>query len=309
MMKPSFAIIGCGKVGSALARYLTRAGYRPVGFGGRNTESARLAAEISGAPSRWFDNMWEASKTADMVFITTPDDTIAAVCALIAEKRGFLEQAVVFHCSGALASTILAPAKTGIAENGKANQVRIGSLHPLQSFAAVQTTTAKNDNNPFDNIIMAVEGDPDAVTLGRQIAADLGARPFTIRTEGKILYHAAAVVASNYLVTLMNLAIQLMSASGVSEKDAFEILSPLIQGTLANIRSAGIPDALTGPISRGDAGIVEKHIQAMEALPDQKACEMAEYYTRNGLETIKIARAKGTLSKEAADRLLRIFKT
>jgi predicted short-subunit dehydrogenase-like oxidoreductase (DUF2520 family) len=308
-MKPSFAIIGCGKVGTALAEHLVKAGYPPAGFGGRNTASARLAAEIAGAPSRWYEKMWDATKAADIVFITTPDDTIAEVCALISENKGFSERAMVFHCSGALASTILVSAKTGIPENGKANHVQNGSLHPLQSFAAVQTKTAKNDDNPFGNIIMAVEGDAGAVSMGREIAADLGARPFTIRTDGKILYHAAAVVASNYLVTLMNLAIQLMSASGVSETDAFEILSPLIRGTLANIRNAGIPDALTGPISRGDARIVEKHIQAIGALPDERASEMADYYIRNGRETIKIARAKGTLSQEAADFLFRIFKT
>ncbi len=307
-MKPSFAIIGCGKVGTALSRYLAGAGYRPAGFSGRNAASSRLAAEIAGAPSCWYENMEDAARQGDIVFITTPDDTIGAVCGLIAENSGFSDNARVFHCSGALASTVLASAKKRGRAASDAGHVRTGSLHPLQSFATVQQKSPEKDPNPFEKIIMAVEGDAEAVETGVKIAADLGARPFTIRTDGKMLYHAAAVVASNYLVTLMNLAIELMSASGVSRPQAFEILAPLIQGTLANIKAKGIPEALTGPIARGDAGIIEKHLQAISALPGRKAEEIADYYIQNGLETLKIARARGTLSQEAANRLFRIFK-
>jgi len=151
---------------------------------------------------------------------------------------------------------------------------------------------------------MAVEGDSLAVEKASGIATDLGAKPFTIKTEGKILYHAAAVVASNYLVTLMDLAIELMAVSGVSKTDAFKILKPLIKGTLANIESTGIPDALTGPIARGDVGIVEKHVQAIRKLSG----EMVEYYNINGMETIRIAKAKGTLSEDAAELLQQILE-
>ena len=300
-MKPTFAIIGCGKVGMALAEYLSKAGYRPIGFSSRSLSSARQAAEIAGVPECWFENIWDAPKTADIVFITTPDELIKESCRIIGENKGFPENAVVFHCSGALASTELASAKSCHAEIG----VKIGSMHPLQSFAAIKIGKS---GNPFENIIMAVEGDPAAVEKARTIAVDLGAKPFTIKTEGKILYHAAAVVASNYLVTLMDLAIKLMAASGVSESEAFEILKPLIKGTLTNIETTGIPDALTGPIARGDVGIVEKHVQAIRSMPDKKAGEMVEYYNLNGVETIKIARAKGTLSEKAAQQLLQILK-
>ena len=305
-MKPSFSVIGCGKVGKALAKQLSEVGYQAVGFSSRSIFSARQAAEIAGAGECCFENSWDAAKVADIVFITTPDDAIRASCRLIVENNGFSENTVVLHCSGALASTELSSIKT----SKTMPDVMIGSMHPLQSFAAVQTGPS---GNPFANIIMAVEGDPLAVEEARVIAVDLGAKPFTIKTEGKILYHAAAVVASNYLVTLMDLAIKLMAASGVSESEAFEILKPLIKGTLNNIETTGIPDALTGPIARGDVGIVEKHVQAIRSMTDKKAAknfnEMAEYYSMNGLETIKVALAKGTLSEDAAKKLRQILKS
>jgi predicted short-subunit dehydrogenase-like oxidoreductase (DUF2520 family) len=304
-MKPSFAVIGCGKVGRALAKHLSEAGYRPVGFASKSLSSARQAAEISGAGERCFENAWDAAKEAGIVFITTPDDAIRESCRLIVENKGFSDNTVVFHCSGALASTELMSIKSEESLSG----VMIGSMHPLQSFAASQTELS---GNPFKNIIMAVEGDPLAVEEARKIAVDLGAKPFTIKTEGKILYHAAAVVASNYLVTLMDLAIKLVAASGVSEAEGFEILKPLIKGTLNNIETTGIPDALTGPIARGDVGIVEKHVQAIRSMTDKKAPKnfngMAEYYNMNGLETIKIALAKGTLSEDAAQQLMNILR-
>jgi len=296
-MKPSFATIGCGKVGMALAEHLPAAGYRPMGFSSRSPASARQAAGIAGVPDRWFENSWDAAKDADIVFITTPDESIKDSSRIIFENKGFRENAVVFHCSGALASTELASVKSG----KKLSSIMIGSIHPLQSFAARQS--GKSDN-PFENIIMAVEGDPLAVEKAREVAMALGAKPFTIQTEGKVLYHAAAVVASNYLVTLMDLAIKLMAASGVSESEAFVILKPLIKGTLTNIETTGIPDALTGPIARGEVGIVEKHVQEIRSLSD----EQADYYAMNGVETVKVARTKGTLSEDAAKQLMKILK-
>lgn len=288
-MKPSFAVIGCGKVGRALSRHLNEAGYRPAGFASRNPDSARAAAEIAGAPDRFFEKPWDAAREAEIVLITTPDGAIAPTCMEIAENGGFTENTTILHCSGALSSTELAA--------GRRFGARIGSLHPLQSFAA------GNPGNPFADIMMAVEGDAEAMETAGRIARDLKARPFSITTDGKVLYHAAAVVASNYLVTLMDLAVNLMAGAGVPPADAFPTLKPLVQGTLKNIEAVGIPAALTGPIARGDVAIVEAHIAAIRRLSD----EMARYYCLSGRETIKIARAKGTLSAKSALKLYEIF--
>jgi predicted short-subunit dehydrogenase-like oxidoreductase (DUF2520 family) len=288
-MKSSFVIIGCGRVGTALGKYLAGCGYPAAGFSSRSLDSAKRAAMTAGVADKYFNNPWAAARQADIVFITTPDGAIADVCRELASNNGFRDGSVVLHCSGALPSTILASAKT--------HGVYIGSMHPLQSFAVDRPM------NPFDKIMMAVEGDPEAVHAAQSIASDLGAIPFVIRTEGKTLYHAAAVVASNYLVTLMSLAFKLIGGSGVKESEAFNILYPLVKGTLTNIETAGIPQALTGPIARGDAKTVSAHISAIEDLePD-----VLLLYKTLGRATIQIAKAKGTLSEDAAREILKLL--
>jgi predicted short-subunit dehydrogenase-like oxidoreductase (DUF2520 family) len=292
-MRPSFAIIGCGKVGVMLGKHLSRAGYRPVGFFSRRIESALhaagFAAQGADAAGLVFDTPWAAAGQGELVFITTPDQAIEETCRLIAENKGFREGAIVLHCSGALSSTILSAARSCGAS--------AGSMHPLQSFAA------EHPGNPFHEIMMAVEGDDLAVEAAQDIATDLSARPFIVRTEGKIFYHAAAVAASNYLVTLMDLSFQLMAASGVPASDVFAILKPLIRGTLANIETIGLPHALTGPIARGDIGIVEKHLAAIRQLSP----ELADRYAKLGADTVPIALAKGTLTEDSARRLLDVL--
>ncbi len=288
-MKPSFAVVGCGKVGLALAAHLTAAGYPMTGAASKSLESARKAA--AAAQIHFFSDVpWKATPGADVVFITTPDGTIAETCQKIAARHGFKDNAVVLHCSGALPSTILAPAK----ELGLA----IGSMHPLQSFA-----TASAKENPFEGIVISTEGDKKALTLAQRMAEDLGARCYKIKTEAKTLYHAAAVVASNYLVTLESIAIQLLKAAGIPEKEAFTVLRPLILGTLSNIESVGITKALTGPIARGDAQTVQKHMAAIQELSPL----LLEFYKILGRHTVPIAQKAG-ISKAAAGALLRLLE-
>lgn len=289
LVKPSFAVVGCGRVGLAFGRHLAGAGYRPAGFSSTLSESARAAADLAGSPDKWFTHPWDAARDADILLITTPDGVIAETCRKIAEKGGIRKGAIVLHSSGALPSTILKPAKPCGAW--------IGSMHPLQSFAA------QHPDNPFAGIMVAVEGDADAVETARAMASDLGAIPFAIRTDGKTLYHASAVLASNYLVTLMSFAVDLMAASGARKEDAFRILKPLVAGTLHNIETLGVTDALTGPIARGDVDTVAAHIAAIQGL----SADMLELYKQLGKAAIPIALARGTLSEEAAHRLSEIL--
>lgn len=284
-MKPSFAIVGCGKVGSALARFLTAAGYRAAGLASKSLSSAQRVAEMIGT-KRFSRVNWEVTKSADIVFITTPDGVIGEACRQIAGNNGLRERSIVLHCSGSLSSEILFPAK----ECGAS----IGSMHPLQSFVSVEIW-----NNPFQGIIISVEGEPQAVDAARKIAADLGATFMEIKTEAKTLYHASAVVASNYLVTLLDLAFRLIEPAGVSKTDALKLLKPLIGGTLSNIEKVGIPEALTGPIERGDAEVLERHMAEIAS----KVPELMTIYKALSLYTIGVARKKGTLSESRAQML------
>jgi len=288
-MAASFAIVGCGRVGKALGKFLADAGYRAAGAASRSLASAKAAANLFKA-SRFSDLPWEVTASADVVLITTPDGAIADTCGRIAAKGGFKAGGVVLHCSGALPSTILAPAAAGGAATG--------SMHPLQSFAADDFS-----RNPFEGVIFAVEGDSGALVLAREMAAALGAAPLTIRTEAKTLYHAAAVAASNYLVTLLGLAFRLLGEAGISGPAAFKALEPLIQGTLANVRSVGIPQALTGPIARGDVETVRRHVEEIGF----RRPELTDLFKTLSLYTVDVALAKGTLTEAHAETLRKIL--
>lgn len=271
-MKPKVAIVGCGRVGTNLARYLHQAGYPIVGLASRSLASAKRAADLSGqGPCGPIGPALTAG--ADIVFVTTPDDAIAGVCDQLAAGGCLGPGAVVLHCSGAQPSTVLDA-------GGRAT----GSLHPLQSIAAADLAF-----NPFKGAMMAVEGTPEAVALAKVLAADLGGIAFGIRTEAKTLYHAAAVAASNYLTTLMDMALALLETAGIDPAQGMDVIHPLVMGTLGNIRARGTAKALTGPVARGDAGTIAGHVDAMAVLAGQ----WLPLYRAMGLATVDLARRAG----------------
>ncbi len=290
MSKPSFAIVGCGTLGTALGRLLFQAGYPVAGVASRSLSSAeRVARELE--TDAYGTSPWEITKNASLVFLTTPDDAVEGVCRKIAENGGFAKGAVVLHSSGALSSAIL--------ESARKAGAFAGSMHPMQSFAG-----ARPGVNLFSGILVTVEGDPEALAAGRMVAADLGAFHARVNAEAKALYHAAAVTASNYLVTLLSMAFSLNEAAGIDAEQSLRGLLPLIHGTLANIESKGIPAALTGPIARGDVATVERHLSEMAArLP-----ALVPLYKRLGAHTVPLAKAKGGLTEEAAEKLMELFK-
>jgi len=287
-MKPSFAIVGCGRVGKALGKHLQSIGYSLTGISTQSVDSAEKAASIVGTKN-FTMNSWEITKKADIVFITTPDGVIADVCTQLTQKKGYKSDAVVLHCSGAHPSTILSSAR----ECG----VNIGSMHPLQSFSAEST------ENTFKGIVISIEGEEKAVTTAAQIANDLGSNCLTIKTDSKVLYHAAAVIACNYLVTLQDAAFKLMEKAGISENDVFAVLSPLISGTLSNIEKAGTIKSLTGPIARGDIETITRHINGIS----EKAPEILNLYNSLGLYTIGLAKAGGTITDVKAEELNKLL--
>lgn len=290
MTTPSISIIGCGRVGTALAVFLSRAGFSLAGVASRSLASAQNTARLAGT-GRVFDTAMDAAKNSTTLFITTPDAAIEGVFADLVAQKGVLSGKVVFHCSGALSSCILAKGgETGVAT---------GSIHPLQSFAPY----AAGQASPFEGINISVEGDDRAVVEGTKMVEALGGVSFTIPTRAKTLYHAAAVVASNYLVTLERFAVDLLKEADLSEARAYEILSPLILGTLSNIKTRGTVDALTGPVARGDSEIVARHMADIEKVRP----EYSELYRLLGQYTLKIAKEGGDLDPGNADRLEALF--
>lgn len=283
------AIIGAGKVGTAIGYLLKNAGYRIVGIGSRTLVSARKAKKFIGQGIAT-TNLKNVSEKADIVFITTSDGAIEAACKKIASEHGFKPGAIVFHTCGALPSGILCSAKKAGAH--------IGSIHPLQSLADVEQAVKSLHGSYF-----CIEGDQPAVSVARKIVADLKGKEITLDTDKKPLYHAGAAVVSNFLVATIGFGLELYDVAGIKRSESLKALMPLIKGTIKNIEKIGIPAALTGPIARGDTEIVKFHLDAIY----REKKNLLDLYSELGRYTVKVAIEKGTLKKKEAQKIIAMF--
>ncbi len=283
--QPKLGFIGAGTVGSALAIRLAEQGYPVVAAASRRPASAaRLAESVPGC--RAVGSAQAVADRADLVFITTPDDAIAPVASSVSWHEG---QGVV-HCSGADSVDILEPARRLGA--------RVGGFHPLQTFASVEQAIA---NIPGSTFAVEAEGPLAATLVG--MAEALAGHAIRLEAGAKVLYHAAAVVACNYLVTLVKLATDLWQVFGVERDEATAALLPLLRGTLANIERVGIPGCLTGPIARGDTGTIRKHLEALR----HRAPGLFAVYCELGRQTVPVAVAKGRIGERQARELLALL--
>ncbi len=279
MLKLGF--IGAGTIGSTLALKLNSQGYPVVAVSSRHHTSAkRLAQAISGC-SAVTDNQ-EVVDSAGLVFITTPDDVIASVVSRISWRQGQM----VAHCSGADATDILEPARIA--------GTYVGVFHPLQTFAGAREAMENMPGSTF-----ALEAEEPLLGILQEMAHALGGHWIKLKAGEKAVYHTAAVIASNYLVTLVKLATDLWQTLGIPRDKATEALLPLIRGTVRNLETIGLPQCLTGPIARGDRGTIKKHLETLEKIsPDMLAT-----YRELGLKTIPIALAKGRINEQQAAEL------
>ena len=276
MLKVGF--IGAGTVGTALASRLSASGYAVAAVASRTFASAeRLSRAVAGCQP--MDNLQAVADAADLVFITTPDGAIGTVAAQLKWHAG---QCVV-HCSGADSTEVLSPVRL--------HGAQAGAFHPLQTFASIKQAI---DNLPGSTF--AVEAEEPLRSALKKMAEDLGGYWIELKAGDKVLYHASAVIACNYFVTLIKLSTDLWRTFGVSRDDAVRALMPLLRGTLNNIEKVGIPNCLTGPIARGDAGTVGKHLTAL----DRSAPPVAKIYRELGLETVPISVDKGRIDDNSA---------
>ncbi len=278
--------IGAGTVGTALAVRLSSKGYRVVAVSSRSQASAKnLAQAVSDCQA--FNNNQAVADTAEFIFITTPDDTIADAASAIQWHAG---QSVV-HCSGADSTDILEPAQKQGAHTGV--------FHPLQTFASVRQAI---ENMPGSTFTLEAE-EPLLNTL-KDMATALGGHWIELKAKDKVIYHAAAVIACNYMVTLVKLAADLWQTFAIPPHQATQALLPLIRGTIHNIDTVGIPQCLTGPIARGDTGTIKKHLEALQ----KTAPDLLSTYRELGRQTIPIAQAKGRINQHQAQELEAILK-
>jgi predicted short-subunit dehydrogenase-like oxidoreductase (DUF2520 family) len=283
----SVGIIGPGRVGSAMAYALDNCGYRVVVVsrkvlpGGVLTIRDRKYKTVSLA---------EISKEADTLLITTPDGKISEIVKQLQVFK--LEKKVILQMSGSYSSAILASLQ--------AKGALCGSLHPLQSFATVEQAIENLPGSYF-----TYEGDETLLENIKILVKELGGVLKTLPSpEAKAVYHAGACIVSNYLVALAWLGTQCLSSAGFTAEEAREALVPLMQGTLNNISSLPLTKALTGPISRGDSGVVENHVRILSReIPDinRAYCNLAPYLA-------KLALAGGNITEEKYKRILEITR-
>jgi predicted short-subunit dehydrogenase-like oxidoreductase (DUF2520 family) len=246
------SIIGAGRVGQAIGRRAREAGYEIADVVCRSRRAATAAVRFIGAGQT--QSAARASlSAADLVLISTPDDKISDAVELIQRNASNIGRAAVIHTSGALSSRLLDP----LVVHGMA----VASCHPLQTFQSPGRALRLIPGSYF-----CIEGQPRAVRAARRLVLDIGARHFTIATEMKSLYHAAAVMASGGVTSLTSISFEMLVRCGLSEADSKKVLLPLIEGTIANLRAVGAARALTGPVSRGDTGTIERNMKAIAAV-------------------------------------------
>lgn len=270
----SVYIVGVGRLGAALACSLAENGWTVAGYARSARGRARLrAGRVPSLPLA-------AMSAFDLVFLAVPDGEVAAVARLVEPhlRRG----QVLAHGAGALPLTPLAGARR--------RGAHVGSLHPMQAFAGRRVTPGTT---------AAIDGDPAARRLLARLATDLGLEPVRIPERGRVLYHAASTIAANLCVALADLAVEAWVASGAPRSRALDALVPLMRGAVENLAMHGLPAALTGPASRGDAAVVARHLRALRGdaagayrLLSSRLVDVAE---RGGLDACKAARVRAVL--------------
>jgi len=289
-------IIGAGKVGRVLGRLLRNAGYK-ICVSSRSYSSVSMAIDFIGGGEA-LKNPVDVVKRTDIIFITTPDDVIEKVCNYLREKDVFDREKVILHCSGVYSSEILKAAK----QEG----AYIGSLHPLRSFGEPE-----NSFKQFIGTLCVYEGDKEILPLLKKLIEDIGGRGVRIKKEDKVLYHISAVFCSNYVAVLKEIGLRLFNTCGIKGRDADVSLQALMEGTMNNIKKVGLPEALTGPIERGDLGTVRRHLECLNKRRIEKSHqeeEILEIYLLLGKIAVEMAVEKGSISSKTAQKMKREFR-
>lgn len=265
---PSVGIIGPGRAGLGLALALKRAGVRVLGVHGRRAQAAPRGLKLTagGAPP-WL-------RQAGVVILAVRDDALRPLVAELLEAGGLAHGQVALHLSGALTHDVLEP----LAAEGAA----LGSMHPLMTVSEEPGRASAH----FKGACFALEGDLEAVAAADALTRRLGGMPAFIAPESKAAYHAGAVFASNYLLTCLSTAQDLLEEAGMTPETARAALLPIARATVDNVGRLGPEAALTGPIARGDVETIRRHLRAVPP-------EVAALYEALGRATIAIARRAG----------------
>ena len=270
--KSGVSIIGTGRLGTTLAIALAAKGYSIRSLVARNVQNARKAARLLDAEVQVLAaNELRTLVCADLFLITVPDDQIAGVARELSEINADQKAITALHTSGALASDVLEP----LAKKGW----HTGSIHPLMSVSGV--------HDSLRGAFWSVEGDRAALRLGKEIVRDLEGKSFSIKSNDKPLYHAAAVMVSGNVVALFDVALEMLGECGLDRKTARAVLLPLIASSVRNLETKTPEESLTGSFSRGDVETVKRHLAALK---NKELAEALELYRLLGQRSLKLTK-------------------
>jgi len=287
---PNVFVVGAGPVATALAGALRLGGVPVLGLWARTPARARAAGAVAGVAA-FSAAPPDLLLEADVVVLAVRDDSISDVARMLVATGLVNRHHTLIHCSGAVsAAEALAPV-TG--EVGG-----MAMMHPLRAIPDGRAAMRSMKGAMF-----GIEGDAHGRRDAHALVAAMGARALELGGVEVAAYHAAAAIASNYLVVLLAAATELLTEVGLAPEQASEALSALAEGTLANLRERGADAALTGPIRRGDRATVERHLAALSGRPD-----LAQLYRALGRRAVALARrAPDPAPAEALDALAELL--
>jgi predicted short-subunit dehydrogenase-like oxidoreductase (DUF2520 family) len=247
MKRASVVIVGPGRLGTVLAKQLASAGCRITEIISRNNRhSLATATNLAQKLGATACTSSDALLDAPAIWFCVPDSEVSKAAAEFSRRNW--KRKIALHSSGVLTSDALGLLR----KKGAA----VASVHPLMTF--VEGTVPELAGVPF-----AIEGDLRAVDLAKTIVRDLGGDAFSIRKRGKAAYHAFATMICPLLVSLLATSENVAAMAGISQKEARRRMMPIIHQTLANYSKLGPAGAFSGPIVRGDAETVRRHLKAL----------------------------------------------
>jgi predicted short-subunit dehydrogenase-like oxidoreductase (DUF2520 family) len=270
---PGIGIVGTGRVAQALGRILFDAGDPVIAIAGRTAARTTAAAAFIG-PSVAAVDIADLAPLADRILIAISDDAIEAAAAGLAASG--LRHGVALHTSGAHGPELLQV----LVRSG----VSCGVLHPLQTVA-----TAGRGVTALRGATYGVGGDDEALRWAEHIVAVANGTALRVPAEGFASYHAGAVMAGNAVIAAVDAAVALMRAAGVDRAAALSAIGPLCVTSARNASEIGPEAALTGPVQRGDARTISRHVAALAACPPH----VAGLYRASALALLAISRRCG----------------
>jgi predicted short-subunit dehydrogenase-like oxidoreductase (DUF2520 family) len=271
---PTVSLIGLGRLGTALAIALDSAGYEIVSLVGRSRPKLRKASQLLDVSCRRLvTKELDEGPVGDLIIVSVPDDQIPTVAEnLVGIKAN--GHPTVLHTSGALSSKVFA----SLAANGW----HTGSIHPLASVSDPVSGV-----EALKRAYWCVEGDATAVRVARRLVRDLGAYSFSLKSEDKPLYHAAAVMSSGNMTALFDVALEMLERCGVSRRTSQKMLLPLLESNTMNLSRSRPEDALTGTFARGDLATVRMHLAALKGKDLDEAFQLYRLLGKRSMELAK----------------------